>query len=660
MTKRYLNAEDLFKLYSLTDPQLSPDGKEALFVRTYIDEKENKYMAHLFHMDLESGEITKWTHGKERVSSPRWSSDGKEIAFLSNREEKNQLYVIPKNGGEARRITNYEKGVSSFVWSPDGKKIWVNASLKEGKSFNDVPEKKKDEKKKPEAYIVGKMKYKMDGAGLLPHDYYRQIGLLDIDTGETEQFTEGNYHFSLQGVSHDGKRLVVSVVREENVDHIFRAPLFLVDVETKEEKTIIDEDGYFGGASFSNDDRYIAFVGYGNQYKNATHTELYVYDCETGSLMSLTESLDAPVGDYAAADHQQGAHAPAVEWTKDDHLYFLVSTMGDIRLYFASLEGELYPATPDNEHVYGYSVSPDGEFAVVAVSDAVNIGELYKHDIATGERKKLTSFNEQFLTKVELVEPEAITFKGSKEWDVHGWIMKPANFEEGKSYPLILEIHGGPHAMYANTFFHEMQLLAAKGYGVLYINPRGSHGYSQQFVDAVRGDYGGGDYEDLMKAVDYAVETYKWIDRERLGVTGGSYGGFMTNWIVGHTNRFKAAVTQRSISNWISFFGVSDIGYYFNEFQHGLTMEDPEKLWEISPLKYAKNVETPLLILHSEKDFRCPIEQAEQLYITLKSMGKETEFVRFPDADHNLSRTGTPNMRIERLNQITKWFEKYL
>jgi len=524
-----------------------------------------------------------------------------------------------------------------------------------------VPEKKKeDKKKKPEPYIVGKMKYKMDGAGLIPNDYYRQIGLVDIDTGETVQFTEGNYHYSLQAVSHDGKKMIMSVVREENVDHIFRAPLYLVDVETKEEKTIIEEDGYFGGAAFSLDDRYVAFVGYGNQYQNATHTQLYIYDSEDGTRLPLTDSLDAPVGDYAAADHQQGANAPSVVWTKDNHLYFLVSTMGDIRLYFASLEGEVYPASPENEHIYGYAISPDGVFAVLAVSNAVSPGELYKYEIATGERKKLTSFNDKFISKVELVEPEAISFKGAKDWDVHGWIMKPAGFKEGSKYPLIVEIHGGPHAMYANTFFHEMQLLAAKGYGVLYINPRGSHGYSQQFVDAVRGDYGGGDYEDIMKAVDYAIDSYEWIDQDRLGVTGGSYGGFMTNWIVGHTNRFKAAVTQRSISNWISFFGVSDIGYYFNEFQHSLTMEDPEKLWDISPLKYAKHVETPLLILHSEKDFRCPIEQAEQLYITLKSMGKETEFVRFPDADHNLSRTGTPNLRIERLNQITGWFEKYL
>lgn len=214
--------------------------------------------------------------------------------------------------------------------------------------------------------------------------------------------------------------------------------------------------------------------------------------------------------------------------------------------------------------------------------------------------------------------------------------------------------------MYGNTFFHEFQVLTAKGYAVLYLNPRGSHGYGQTFVDGCRGDYGGGDYHDLMAGVDHALDSYDWIDPEELYVTGGSYGGFMTNWIVGSTNRFKAAVTQRSICNWQSFYGVSDIGYFFTKGEIGAHMEeDPEKLWYHSPIRLVKNVETPLLILHGEKDFRCPIEQAEQLYIALKHQNKATRLVRFPDADHNLSRNGDPSMRMARLEQITGWFDHY-
>lgn len=649
---------DLFKLQSVTNPQLSPDGKEALFIKTHIDEEENKYISNLYHIDLESKETSPWTYGKHRVSSPKWSADGKQIAFLSNRDDENQLYILSARGGEAKKLTSFEKGVSNFEWSPCGKKIWFDASVKKGKTFTDKEE--KDEKKKPEPVRVTKMKYKMDGVGLLPQDSYKQIGVIEIETEEVTQFTEGNHQHSLQAVSNDGKQIVIGVNRNENLDWEFRQPLYLVDVESKEESVIVDEEGYYGGARFSYDDNYIAFTGSDRTFQNATHGNLYVYDTRRGNTINITESVDAPVGDYTVADHQQGASAPSSVWTKDNHLYFQLSSMGDVRLYFATLEGELYPASQENEHVYGYDVNREGDFAVVAVSSAVSPGEIYQLTIATGEREALTSFNKDYLEEVKLVEPEAIVFKGTKDWDVHGWLMKPADFKDGEKYPLIVDIHGGPHAMFGNTFFHEMQLLAAKGYGVLYINPRGSHGYSQEFVDAVRGDYGGGDYEDILAATDYVLAENSWIDGERLGVTGGSYGGFMTNWIVGHTNRYKAAVTQRSICNWISFFGVSDIGYYFSDWQIAADMKDVETLWKHSPLKYAENVETPLLILHSEKDFRCPIEQAEQLYITLKSMGKETEFVRFPDADHNLSRTGAPNLRIERLNEITGWFAKYL
>ena len=239
--------------------------------------------------------------------------------------------------------------------------------------------------------------------------------------------------------------------------------------------------------------------------------------------------------------------------------------------------------------------------------------------------------------------------------------MKPVGFEAGKKYPLIVEVHGGPHMMYSNAFMHEFQVLTAKGYGVLYINPRGSHGYGQAFVDAVRGDYGGGDYHDIMDATNFAINHFDWIDEDRLGVTGGSYGGFMTNWIVGHTNKFKAAATQRSISNWVSFYGVSDIGYFFTEWEHKTNkLDDIDKLWEISPLRYVNNIETPLLILHSEKDYRCPIEQGEQLYVALKHQDKPTRFVRFPESNHELSRNGDPALRISRLNEIIEWFDTYI
>lgn len=656
--KRNVQAEDLFLLHSVTSPTIAPSGKEAVLIKTHIDEAENQYVSNLFHVDLTTSALTQWTYGDARVSVPKWSVDGKQLAFLSNRDGENQIYILASNGGEAKKLTSFEKGVSHFLWSPCGKKIWVNATVKSGFSFTDKEETKENEN--PEPYRVSKMKYKMDGVGLVPADHYKQIGVIDIETGEVTAFMTGSYDHDLHAVSNDGKKLVIGVNRAENLDYEFRQPLYLVDIETKEETVIIEEEGNYGGARFSFDDRYIAFTGASRAFSNSTQACVYIFDTEDQTRWNLTESLDAPVGDYAIADHQQGVNAPSVSWTKYNQLYFQLSTMGDVRLYYASLEGELYPASPENEHIYDYAISSDGETALLAVSSATNPGELYQQTIATGERIAITSFNEAYRRDVALAQPEAIVFKGAENWDVHGWLMKPAHYEEGGKYPLIVEIHGGPHAMYANTFFHELQLLAGQGYGVLYVNPRGGHSYSQQFVNAVRGDYGGADYEDIMAGLDHVLENYNWIDADRLGVTGGSYGGFMTNWIVGHTNRFKAAVTQRSISNWVSFFGVSDIGYYFSDWQIGADMTDVEKLWAHSPLKYANKIETPLLILHGENDLRCPIEQAEQLYITLKSQGKETEFVRFPDADHNLSRTGLPNLRIARLNEISDWFKMYI
>ena len=656
-----LTKEHLYSIQSVANPVLAPSNEEAVFTRTLIDEEDNKYYSHIFHVSLATHEVTQWTFGKERVSQVTWSPDGKKIAFLSNRNEVNQLFILNKNGGEAQAVTTLANGVTNYAWSPCGEKIWLTSAAKAGQLVTDKEE--KEDNKKPEAYVVHEMKYKMDGApgyGLRKQHTYQQIALLTVATKEVEQFTTGDYSHHLVAVSQDGKELVVSVNRTDNQDFDFRTPLYLVDVETKAETVLTEEEGYFGEAAYSYDNRYIAYVGAEQTFKNATHPAVYIYDRETRTTQNLTAAFDAPVGDVAVADTQQGVDAPAVMWTAANDLYFQVSTMGDVRLYYATLDGAIYPASPEDEHVYGYAIKKDGNGALITVSNPTFPGELFDYDITTGERIQLTSFNANFLQEVALSKPEPIVYTSKDGLTVHGWLLKPTAYTEGEKYPLIVEIHGGPHAMYANTFFHELQLLAAQGYGVLYTNPRGSHGYSQDFVNGVRGDYGGGDYEDIMAGLDYVLAENNWIDETRLGVTGGSYGGFMTNWIVGHTNRFKAAVTQRSISNWISFFGTSDIGYYFSEWQHFVNMKDVEKLWHHSPLKYAENIETPILILHGEMDFRCPIADAEQFYITLKTLNKEAGFVRFPQANHNLSRNGIPNLRLERLNQIVSWFERYV
>lgn len=658
MKIRGIEAEDLYRLASVTDPRLSPDGTKAAFVHTTMSKEKNDYVSNIFVLDLPTGEYEQWTYGKDRNTAPRWSPDGKKLAFVSNRTGKNQIHVMPVTGGEARPVTKLKNGATNPVWSPDSKTIAFHAVVKSGEPLEATEKEEENKKKEPEPVEVTKMKYKADTVGLYTGKY-QQLALLDVETEKVELLTEEERHHTVLDWSPDGRYLVFSADYSEDEDFSFIQDIYLYDLETKEKLNLTNGQGLFFDGKFSPDGRYVAMIGNDFTYKNATLNGVWLYDLENQELKNISQSWDIPVGDYVAADFQQGAVSPGIIWTGDSSgIYFTASESGSVNLYFTDLAGNYRAVTKEEGHLFGVSLTAGK--AVATVSYPVEPSEVYSIDLSTGKLDKLTSFNKKALENIELSRPESFTYKSVDDWTVHGWIMKPVGFEEGKKYPLILEIHGGPHTMYANTYFHEMQMLAAQGFAVLYVNPRGSHGYGQQFVDAVRGDYGGKDYEDLMAAVDYALETFDFIDETRLGVTGGSYGGFMTNWIVGHTNRFKAAVTQRSISNWISFYGVSDIGYYFNEWQHLLDKNDFEGLWKISPLRYVDQIETPLLILHSEEDLRCPIEQAEQLYIALKHRRKTTKLIRFPKSNHELSRSGIPNLRMRRLHYIKDWFIEYL
>ena len=658
--KRTIRAEDLYLLKSVADPQLAHNGVDCVFIETVMLEEENKYSSHLYYINVtEKSQPVQWTFGESRNHSPRWSPDGQSVAFVSDRSGKGQIYVLAVNGGEARQLTKCPNGATNPVWSPDGTKIAFNAALKNGESLStNISEEKKD--KRPVPLEVDKMKYKSDAYGFWQGNF-NQVAAVDVRTGEAQLLTSGEHDYQLQSWSPDGKHITVTADLSEDKDQSFRSDVYLIHAETKETKKLTGSTGYFGNATWSPNGRYVGMLGHESEYKNATLAKIWIYDMETEKFNCLTRDSDLLIGDYAIGDFQQGAVTPGILWGEDNHsFYFLATDHGNTVVYYGSLDGELYPALLDNQHVYGLSTGGKVDQAVVAISKPNHPGDLFLLKVTTGEMEQLTQVNEEFLQEVVLAGAEPIEFNSSDHWDLHGWIMKPVNFKDGDKVPLVLEIHGGPHAMYANSYFHEFQCLASQGYAVLYINPRGSHGYGQQFVDAVRGDYGGKDYEDIMDAVDYALANFDFIDVDRLGVTGGSYGGFMTNWIIGHTNRFKAAVTQRSISNWISFYGVSDIGYYFTDWQINSGLNDIETLWRHSPLAYVDEMETPLLILHSEKDFRCPIEQAEQLFIALKDRKKTAKFIRFPEANHELSRSGKPNLRISRLNYITGWFNDYL
>ncbi|MGP7817858.1 S9 family peptidase [Niallia sp. 01092] len=657
--KKKIAAENLYHLKSVVDPQVTADGKECLFVVTSISEEKDAYYSNIYYKNIEKKEeAVQWTFGEARNHSPKWSPDGKQIVFVSNRTGKNQLYILNRNGGEAKQLTFVKNGATNPVWSPNGREIAFQTTIGKNDSIQDK-ESKKEAEKKFVPLEVDKMKYKSDGTGFWDGSF-QHIAVVDIHSGEVKEITSGENDYLLQSWSPNGKYLAVSANLSKEKDFSFVSDVYLYEVETKVWKKITSGTGYFKDATWSPNSQKIGLIGNEREYENATLSKLWLYDVEIDELQCLTAEWDVQVGDSVVGDFQQGSVTPGILWGADNESFtFIASDHGNTIVYFGNVSGAVYPSLMDNQHVYGLSTGGSLKQAVVAISKPTYPGDLFLLNLETGELTQLTDVNSEFLEEYSLADTEPIQFHANDGWQLNGWLMKPVGFKEGEKYPLVLEIHGGPHAMYANTYFHEFQTLTANGYAVLYMNPRGSHGYGQQFVDAVRGDYGGKDYEDVMAAVDYVVANYDFIDETRLGVTGGSYGGFMTNWIIGKTNRFKAAVTQRSISNWISFYGVSDIGYYFSEWQIKADLNDIETLWKHSPLAYIDQMETPLLILHGEKDYRCPIEQAEQLFIALKRQKKITKFIRFPESNHELSRSGKPTLRISRLNYINNWFKEY-
>lgn len=665
MAKRPISTEDFMEIEVFSDPQLSPDGNTYAYVSTTINDKK-EYESHLYVQQVESHTTKQWTFGQDKNSNPRFSPDGNTVVFQSNRSGVPQLWLLPLDGGEAKQLTTFKNGAVNPEWSKDGKSIIFTATLDTEEDVNNQEEISKEERQKEteekskKPLIIKNLKYKSDAQGFLD-EKKSHIVQFDLETETFTQLTSGDHHYSYQDISPDGSTILFAANLREDSDYELKSDIYTLDTVTKAITRLTDGNGSYYTARFSPSGDKVAYLGHKQEYLNATLTELYIYNVQTKEQTCLSKEWDFQIGDLIVGDTRLGSSDTGPIWSKDENrLFFIGSDLGATNLYEVTLTGELKKVYAVDSHVFGFSYNPIKEVFVVGVSTPTNPCNFYLID-NQGKDIQLTDANRDFLNEVAIGTPEPVTFKAEDGWDIHGWLLRPYGFEEGKKYPFVLEIHGGPHTMYGQTFFHEMQLLAAKGYVVLYTNPRGSYGYGQEFVNACRGDYGGGDYRDLMSAVDYALETYDFIDKDRLGVTGGSYGGFMTNWIVGHTNRFKAAVTQRSISNWLSFYGVSDIGYFFNKWQHGYDLlEDPKALWEISPLKYADQVETPILILHGEVDYRCPIEQAEQFYVTLKHLKKETEFVRFPGSNHELSRSGKPEMRVERLNHICGWFEKYL
>ncbi|HVF56594.1 MAG TPA: prolyl oligopeptidase family serine peptidase [Pyrinomonadaceae bacterium] len=704
--RRGITAEDYFAFEFIGDPRISPDGKLVAYVVTTIDARQNRRQSNIWVADVDGRRAPRqFTASPQSSSSPRWSPDGQSLAFISSRPSadvgapaqqattqstptasttlaapattpgasnapapastpatpgtattpgvssaqattpssageatRSQVYVLSMDGGEARRVTNLKNGVNSFQWSPDGTRLALLSRT--GPSDMKAPS--------SDVRHYKHTSYKFNDSGWFD-DRRSHVWVVDVASGAARQITSGeDWNDSDPQWSPDGRRIAfVSDRTGKAFDESRNTDVWVTNADGTGPLTkISDHEESDGQPRWSPDGKSIAFVG---QVTEREHPKIWLAPSTGGTPSRLAvEGLDLiPTG---------------LEWAeRGGALYFETGVRGESHLFRIDVAGrKLKQVTSGARAVRAVDINDATRRMVYTSNDFKHLDDLYVAGMDGKGERPLTRLNTKLWNALQLQDVERMTYKGADGWDVDGFLVKPLGWQEGRKYPLVLSIHGGPAGMYGVDWFHEFQVYAARGWAVFYANPRGSTGYGQKFERGIEGEWGGKDYVDVMNGVEAALKKYPWLDRERLGVTGGSYGGYLTNWIVGHTDMFKAAVTLRSVVNFISDEGTRDGAYGHTPDFGGDLFERFDLYWERSPLKYAKNVKTPILILHSDNDFRVPLEQAEQWFRALKHFGAPAEFVIFPRENHNLTRTGEPKHLVESLNWQTYWFDRYL
>ncbi len=648
-TGRPLEIDDLYKWSLVGDPRVSPDGTRVVAPVLTIDRETDEYRTTLWSIPLNGDAPMQLTSGQWTDSSPRWSPDGTWIAFTSHRNEKGvQIFVLPTAGGEAVQVTKGENGVGEFSWAPDSDRIVFSSRIgpqKEGDSKSDVK-------------VITSARYKFDGEGFL-EDKVSQLYVVRVSNAEEDPtlLTEGHFNHTAPTWSPSGHEIAFVANRDDDWDKSRKNDLWTINPNGGEPRKLTDGQGSWRAPVWSPDGTSIAIMGNADVELQEVNPWLYIIPAGGAKLQRIDGELDRYVGDSSMSG-PNGPAGASLRWLSDGSaIDALVSDRGATVVMRFRLNGKR-PAqlTGLDRHVTGFDHLP-GDELVIAVTDPTTPAELRR--VTAVEETSLTSFNIEWLGQVALPPPEEFWVKSDGE-AIQGWLVRPAgNRADGALVPLILNIHGGPHAQFSSAWSHELQMYVARGNALVYINPRGSTGRTDAFAQAVNGAWGIADMPDFMAAVDHVL-SLGGLDPNRLGVTGGSYGGFSTNWLLGHTDRFKTAVTDRSISNMISMYGTDDIALVSLDPELGTPWDNFKTYWKLSPLKYVEKINVPLLIVHSEEDYRCPMEQAEQLFIALKKLDRTVEFVRFPDESHGLGRNGKPKHRVERLERTLGWFETYL
>ncbi|HET6862627.1 MAG TPA: S9 family peptidase [Pyrinomonadaceae bacterium] len=684
--KRSITEKDLFNFVWAGDPQVSPDGSRIAFIRVTVNDRKDGYNTAIWLVETASGATRQLTRGT-RDANPRWSPDGQYLVFVRSSEREGrtdppQLFMMSMSGGEPFQFTTLPRGAGNPQWSPDGKSIlFYNGATQEeitkaqraaaapSPSPSASP---KPEERESDVRVITRAIYRSNGAGYVDNKHPTHLWVVVAPrTGDEKvtpkQLTRGRFDDGNATWSKDSTQIYfVSDQTEEPYYELPNTDIYSVSATGGSVTKLTTFDMGAGALSVSPDGRKFAFYASTNKpVQSYTEPDLWVLDIAPNAQpKNLTRDFNFDVGSGVGGDNtapRGGGGNPPI-WSADGSKIFAIFTKeGKANLgSFDSTTGRETDVTTGNQAVVTFRSVPGAAKFALLISTPTKIGDLYWLDGSSGTPKQLTHLNDELFSKLNLTEPEEVWYTSFDGKKVQTWVQKPPDFDPNKKYPLILNIHGGPHTAYGFIFDHEFQWMAAKGYVVLYPNPRGSTSYGQEFGNIIQYRYPGDDYKDLMAGVDELLKR-GYIDEKRLGVTGGSGGGLLTNWTIGQTTRFAAAVSQRDIADWADWWYSADFTLFQPSWFKAPPFEDPEDYRARSPITYINKVQTPLMLILGEADYRTPTGAGgEQMFRALKYRKIPTVMVRFPNETHELSRSGQPWHRIERLEHIVGWFDKWL
>jgi dipeptidyl aminopeptidase/acylaminoacyl peptidase len=684
--KRTITETDLFKFVWIADPQISPDGSKVAFVRVDVNEKADSYDTAIWIAGTDGKEPPRRLTGGTRDNTPRWSADGRRLAFVRAAEKDGkvqppQIYVISMLGGEARAATELPRGAGNPAWSPDGKTLAFSSTTKPD-DLKPKPDQEKDKAKdaipphESDVRVITRAVYRANGVpdwGFVDPDRPSHIWTVAVPDSpppampKPQQVTSGEFGAGNYSWSPDGSQIYfVADRRAESYYLPSDSDLYAVSAKGGEPQRIASIDGGIGPYSVAPDGKRIAFFGTlnGSPERSYSQTDLFVVDGPAGTPRNLTADYDFDAGGGVGGDQRapRGGQPAAPVWDREGRSLFIragIQGNADMVRVDVASGRVMDPPVKKKHDIMGYTADDGATRFAMVISTNTSVGDLFVAD-GSGAPRKLTGFNDDLFDQLTMNEPEEIWYSSFDGRKIQGWILKPPAFDASKKYPLIVEIHGGPHSAYGNTFTHEFQWIAAKGYVVLYTNPRGSSNYGQEFGNIIQFAYPGDDYKDIMAGVDEVLKK-GYVDESRMGVTGGSGGGLLTNWTVTQTNRFKAAVSQRDISDWANFWYTADFTLFRPSWFRKPPFQDPADYAKRSPITYVEKIQTPLMFILGDEDWRTPPSAGgEDLFRALKFLKRETAMVRFPDENHELSRSGKPWHRVERLRHIVGWFDRFL